>query len=209
MNLRHVTFLAAVLAPLAGCGPADEAAPTGAASVLPPAPAGKPLAVGDKLPLLSAEGWVNGPPAALDAPGVRLTVVDLWGAWCPYCRMSAPELVKLHQKYAARGVAFVSLTNGPRGSAEALVAEFSLPWPNGYGAPRAALPALGVTSGMLMPGYEIAPTVYLVGPDGRVKWADSQGRYQHTQPAAWGRQLDDAIAAALADAPPTKKAVTP
>lgn len=117
--------------------------------------------------------------------------------------------MRLHKKYAASGVSFVSMTNMPRGSAEALVGEFSLPWPNGYGMSAAAVKAFGLNSGMPMPGYEIAPTVYLVGTDGRVRWADSQGRYKHTAPAAWGRQLDEAIAAALADTPPTRKAESP
>ena len=31
-------------------------------------------------------------------------------------------------------------------------------------------------------GYEIAPTLYLIGPDGIVRWTDQQARYRHTDP---------------------------
>jgi thiol-disulfide isomerase/thioredoxin len=136
---------------------------------------------------------------------VRLVVVDIWAQWCPYCRFSAPELIRAYRKFGGRGVAFVSLTSMPRQSAESFVSEFSLPWPNGYGAPPATIAALGVTSGMPKAEYLIAPTLYLVDRDNRVVWSDNQGRFRHTEATEWGKQLDEAIESALANDLSTKR----
>jgi thiol-disulfide isomerase/thioredoxin len=197
---------AVVLLPLFGvwgCGRPPEPEPTVDAASPPegpppPVPATPPLSPGDRLPPLTAAGWVNGPPPSLGAPGVRLLLVDLWGHWCPYCRFGAPELVRLHQKFAGRQVAFVSLTDMGRRPVTAFVEQFAVPWPSGYGAPAETVVALGAGSGMSTPGYGVAPTVYLVGTDGRVRWTDNQGRFHHAASEAWGRELEAAIEAALA-----------
>lgn len=169
-----------------------------------PAPATAALAVGDRLPPLTAQGWHNGPPPAADAPGVKLLVVDVWAAWCPLCREVAPGLVRLQARYADRGVKFVSLSNMAGPAVQDFVNEFSVSWPSGYGAPAETVAALGVSSGLPTPGYEITPTVYLVGPDGRVRWSDQRGRYRHVQRDTWERNLDEAIRAALAGPAPAK-----
>lgn len=192
----------------AGCGPAADPAPEPGPADPPPVPAPQPipasppLKVGDVLPPLVAAGWVNGPPPE---PGRGLLLVDLWAHWCPYCRTGAPGLVHLHRKYAGRGVAFVSLTNMTRESVEAFVKQFSIPWPNGYGATPETVTALGAGSGMAMGAYGVAPTVYLVDPDGRVRWTDDRGRYTHRDIARWGKEMEAAIEAALADSGPEPK----
>ena len=33
----------------------------------------------------------------------KVVVVDIWATWCPPCKREFPELVKLHDKYAADG----------------------------------------------------------------------------------------------------------
>jgi thiol-disulfide isomerase/thioredoxin len=161
----------------------------------------RPLEPGDLLPPLAAEGWLNGQPPTPSNPGVRLLVVDVRGDWCPYCRDSAPDLVGVYQRYATRSVAFVSLTDMPRVSAEGIARNYSIPWAIGYRTSPATLTALGVGSGMTGPGYDVAPTLYLVGSDGRVRWSDGQGRFRHTPPKEWARQLDQAIEAALGAGP--------
>lgn len=193
--------LAALLVGVAGCGPRpdSEPAPTGSpAPALLPVPASEPLAPGAALLPLAAAGWLNGPPPQPGGPGVRLLLVDLWAHWCPFCRGGVPELVRLHREFAPRGVAFVSLTNMGQESVAGFVGQFAVPWPNGYGAEPEAIRALGAGTGNPMPAYGVAPTVYLVGPDGRVRWTDRRGRYRHTETAAWGRELQAAIEAGLA-----------
>jgi thiol-disulfide isomerase/thioredoxin len=53
---------------------------------------------------------------ALDGSSVSLAqfkgkpvVIDFWATWCPPCRLSIPELVKLHATYSAKGVAFLGI----------------------------------------------------------------------------------------------------
>lgn len=39
----------------------------------------------------------------------RVTIVDIFGTWCPTCHDAAPTLVALHQRFGARGLALVGL----------------------------------------------------------------------------------------------------
>jgi thiol-disulfide isomerase/thioredoxin len=160
------------------------------------------LKVGDPLPPLQADGWLNGSPVAPNAPGVRLLVVDAWGPWCPFCAKSAPDLLRVYEKYAGQGVAFVSLTASDHELVEHHVRKFSVPWPNGYGVTPEMVAALGVGSGMPGPiDYEVAPTLYLVSTDGLVRWVDGRGRARHMNPQEWAKGVDAAIADALESTP--------
>lgn len=180
--------------------PGPSNGPGAAPAVQPsnPPPTTDPISPGDSFPPLQVKGWVHGPPPAMNAPGVRLTVVDVWASWCPYCREAAPGLVRVYHKYADRGVSFVSVTNMPEVTASIFSREFGAPWPSGYDLSPDGIAALRANSGMPTPGYEIAPTVYLVGPDGRIRWSD-RGRFRHTNAGDWERALDAAVAAALDD----------
>jgi thiol-disulfide isomerase/thioredoxin len=40
----------------------------------------------------------------------KIVVVDVWGEFCPPCKAEFPHLVELHEKYAKKGVACVSLS---------------------------------------------------------------------------------------------------
>lgn len=181
---------------LAGCGPPDDHPPPPPPHE--PIPATPALQPGAALPPIPAEGWINGPPRVPTSPGVHLLVVDVWAAWCPFCRMGAPGLVRLYRKYADQGVAFVSVTTMNREAAEAFAQEFAVPWPSGYGLTREGVMALGAGSGQPTAGYEVAPVLYLVGSDGRVRWGDNQDRLHHLSPEQWERELDAAISTALA-----------
>lgn len=194
----------AVLLSLAACGcgaGATPRQPDAALGPMTPAPASRPLSVGAPFPKLEAEGWINGePPAPASA---QLLVVDLWSQWCPFCARSAPGLTELHAKFAPKGVAFVGLSNMNKDGADAFVRTHALPWPNGYGARSEHLAALGARSGLPGPAeYELAPTLYLVSPQGRVVWFDDRGRFAHEDPAAWARKVEAAIERALANPEP-------
>jgi hypothetical protein len=101
-------------------------------------------------------------------------------------------------------VEFVSMTNVPRGRAEQFAQAFSVPWPCGYGAALEGIARWGAYSADRMspnynPGYEVSPTLYLLGPDGHVLWCDGQARMRkgvHT--GLREGELEEAIERALA-----------
>lgn len=203
-SVQALALWAAAVPLIAGCEPTPKppAEDPGRRGTNTPMPGTPPLRPGERLPQLNAQGWINGPAPTPDGPGVRLLVVDVWGMWCPMCAASAPGLVKLYEKYAGQGVAFVSLTNMGQPPIEAYVKRHSIPWPNGYGMTPGAIAVLGAASGIPgTPEQELAPTLYLVGPDGRVRWVDGRGRYRHVETEVWLRDLDTAIAAELAANP--------
>jgi thiol-disulfide isomerase/thioredoxin len=161
-------------------------------------PASTTLKVGDTLPPLIAKGWVNGPPPVLGAAGQKLLVVDVWAHWCPFCKATAPNLVQLHAKYSPMGVAFVGVTNMPDDMVEDYVQKSKIPWANGYLIDGDMITRLGAGSGMSVAGYQIAPTIYIVGPDGVIRWTDGRHRQRHPKTTDWEKELDAGIAAALA-----------
>lgn len=146
-------------------------------------PAG-PLAAGTPLPPLQAAGWLHGEPQSTGKPLPRLVVLDIWSHWCNACRETAPGLVRLHKKFANQQVTFVSLTNVDRQQVEAFADHAQIPWSCGYGASLQSLSQFGAYSteriiGDFNPGYEVMPTIYLIGADGRVLWHDNQSRPRH------------------------------
>lgn len=159
-----------------------------------------PVAAGEPAPPISAEGWVNRPPA--DAADRKLVVLDVWTGWCPVCRETAPALVAAHRKFGPRGVEFVSVTDMPRPRVEEFVTGFGVHWPCGYGATLAALAQFGAFEAKPRrrpadappeSSSAVSPTVFLIAPDGRVVWNDGQNRLRHQDPNEWSADLEAAI----------------
>ena len=128
------------------------------------------LAVGETLPPLTAEGWINGEPPDLAG---KVVVVDAWATWCGPCRQAAPKLLETYQKFADRDdLVFIGLTD-ETGEAVARVEQFlnqvGIPWSNGYGA-DAAQQALKV---------RYLPSMWVIDRSGKVVWNyDSPGELE-------------------------------
>jgi thiol-disulfide isomerase/thioredoxin len=94
----------------------------------------------------------------------QVFVVNLWATWCGPCRMEIPELNKIYEEYAARGVEFVGLTSeSPATDAEKVrkfAEEFKMKHRLGW------LDA--ETAKTLMAGHYSIPQTFVVGADGRV-----------------------------------------
>ena len=121
------------------------------------------LPAGQNSPTLEAAGWVNGEaPSPLPKPGtVRL--VHAWFTTCPACFREAPELVKLHAKYAPQGVEFVGLTFEPTQrlpEVKEFLKRTGIDWVNGYGAAE-TLEEFNA---------EYFPSAWIIDPDGRILW---------------------------------------
>jgi thiol-disulfide isomerase/thioredoxin len=119
---------------------------------------------GEPAPAIEALGWINGePPSPADRAG-RIVVVDAWASWCVPCRRLAPELVRIHEKYAPRGVVFIGLTNEEKSALpeiERFLKAEGITWPNGYGAWKT-----------MEEGFRsnAVPAIWVISADGKVVW---------------------------------------
>jgi hypothetical protein len=75
---------------------------------------------------------------------------------------------------------------------------FSIPWSCGYGTKTGTIARFGAfapPAGVI--GFEV-PTLYLIGPDGRIRWNDRRARYRHEDPDLLLKELESEIERALA-----------
>jgi peroxiredoxin len=111
----------------------------------------------------------------LDGKAVRLAdyrgktlVINVWGSWCPPCRLETPDLVAEAHGDAGRGVVFLGVdTTEPAAVVRAFSAAKAIPYPQ---------VAATVTSAFAT-AYDIRnyPTTFVIGPDGvlRARHADN------------------------------------
>lgn len=57
----------------------------------------------------------------------KVTIVDVWGTWCPPCREEIPHFVALKDKYAAKGLAIVGINyeRGDQAKWKAMIGQFA------------------------------------------------------------------------------------
>jgi peroxiredoxin len=129
----------------------------------------------------SLPGPVVGQPApqftlkTVDGKTVRLAdyrgktlVVNVWGSWCPPCRLETPDLVAEAEADAPRGVAFLGVdTTEPASVVRAFVAAKGITYPQ----------AVTSANGEFAKAYDVRnyPTTLVIGPDGvlRARHADN------------------------------------
>lgn len=132
-------------------------------------------------PAAELPGPVVGRPApaftltTVDGKTVRLAdfrgktlVVNVWGSWCPPCRLETPDLVAEAKADASRGVAFLGVDTTETASVvRAFVAAKGIAYPQ----------AVTTSTGDFAKAYDIRnyPTTLVIGPDGvlRARHADN------------------------------------
>ena len=73
----------------------------------------------------------SGEPFTLSEKRGAPVVLNVWYASCAPCRKEAPDLVKLHDTYASKGVTFVGVNvRDEAGPAQAFEQKFSIPYPS-------------------------------------------------------------------------------
>lgn len=96
----------------------------------------------------------------------KVVVLDFWASWCAACRRATPVLNELRAEFAAQPVAFYAVNVEPidRQRLQAAHAAFGTEFPT-----------LHDRTGTVQSRYAIRklPTVFVVGPDGVVRWAST------------------------------------
>lgn len=142
------------------------------------------LPAGTIAPNLQAEGWLNGEEPKPNPPPGRVRLLHAWFTTCPACYQEAPELVRLHQEFAPKGVEFVGLTYESADrlpEIENYLKQTGITWVNGFGA-LATLREYGV---------EYFPSIWIVNSEGKVLWnLDSGPSLEGALRLAIGGKLD-------------------
>ena len=131
----------------------------------PPAPAGP--VVGAPAPDFALT-TLDGRRVRLADYRGRTLVINVWGSWCPPCRLETPDLIAESRQQAAHGVAFLGVdTTEPAPAVRAFAAAKGVPYPQAAVAGSSAFAR----------DYDIRnyPTTFVIGPDGvlRARHADN------------------------------------
>ena len=108
---------------------------------------------------------IDGKPFALKDLRGRYVVLDFWASWCPDCRRETPALKAIYQRYAGKGLQMAGISYDTNRQAwQQYLADNGMTWLQ-YSELRKWKKE--TTSDRL---YHIdwIPTLYLIGPDGRV-----------------------------------------
>src|SRR5262245_8739365 len=63
---------------------------------------------------LEANEWLNTPgPLSWQQLKGRVLIVDKWATWCGPCIASIPHMNEIHDKYAAKGLTIIGVTEEP------------------------------------------------------------------------------------------------
>lgn len=88
-------------------------------------------------------------------------IIDFWATWCGPCKIEAPILNRVAQRYKDRGLVVLGVNTGDRpGLAPAFAQSKQLSYPILFDAEHDAADLYGVTA---------LPTLVLVGKDGKVR----------------------------------------
>ncbi|MEP7049972.1 MAG: thioredoxin-like domain-containing protein [Pseudomonadota bacterium] len=119
--------------------------------------------VGHPAPTVFVDKWVNHEPVPGKLAG-RTLLVEFWATWCGPCRRSLPHLAELAREYEDRGLTVVGIsTDDELSELEQFLAKNPLPFAVGWGS-------LDDHDEFVL--SEI-PTLLMVGPDGIVRWVDT------------------------------------
>ncbi len=87
---------------------------------------------GKRVPAPKLDGTtLDGESFSLTNLAGSIVVINVWGSWCGPCRSEAPDLVRLANEDASRGVRFVGInTRDNLDAAKAFVRSFKVPYPS-------------------------------------------------------------------------------
>ena len=121
----------------------------------------KPFPFSFKLPDLDGKKLALG-----DLKG-KVTIVDVWGTWCPPCRMEVLHFIKLYDRFHAKGLEIVGI-NYEREDDDAKAKEVIRGFLKKNGVPYRCVLGDEKTE-KLIPDFQGFPTTLFVGRDGKVR----------------------------------------
>jgi thiol-disulfide isomerase/thioredoxin len=139
-----VLLLAALLV-LTGCSTGKDAVESGTEFQFV-SPGGKTEIFYDgadrqQAPALSGQDLMTDEPVSTADYDGKVVVLNLWGAWCPPCRVEAPELEKVFTERAEKGVEVlgINVRDENRTAPQDFVRDTGLTYPSIYDPPGRSL----------------------------------------------------------------------
>jgi cytochrome c biogenesis protein CcmG/thiol:disulfide interchange protein DsbE len=97
----------------------------------------------------------------------KVVLLDFWATWCPPCRMSIPELVKLQDKYRDDGLEILGISlDDPQDELGRYLKEFKEKYKINYRILRFNNKVMQDYFGMESPAI---PTMFVIDRDGKIR----------------------------------------
>lgn len=94
----------------------------------------------------------------------KYVVIDFWASWCPDCRKDLPEIIRLYDKFHKYGVEFLGVSfDTDKEKWTNYIAQSGVPYPQ-----VSELKRMNQSDVAKAYGVRWIPSVYLIGPDGKV-----------------------------------------
>lgn len=126
----------------------------------------KEVGAGPKAPDFSLPD-LSGKTVTLKQYRGSVVVLDFWATWCPPCRASIPELVKLQEKYKDKGLVILGITTDDKGKVNnAYLQSFCEKFKINYSILRYDIKVIQDYFGNQAPAL---PTMYVIDREGQVR----------------------------------------
>lgn len=121
--------------------------------------------IGDKAPNFAAktpDGKDLSLFDVLDQEG-KVTIIEFWASWCPYCRAELPNVVKIYEKYHNRGLNIIGVSiDENKKDWTGAIDEFGMNWPQVSNLSQWNDPIVELY------GVESIPNNFILDQDGKV-----------------------------------------
>jgi thiol-disulfide isomerase/thioredoxin len=136
----------------------------------------------EPLPVLQGEDLQGNQISSADFAG-RVLVVNAWATWCLPCEQEQPDLVRVAQRFADRGVSFLGINHMDQTAA-------AKEWVRTYHVPY---PSIADPSGRFAASFDYfgLPDTYVVDATGTIRYAIGPGA---TTEAQLSGLLDEVLA---------------